>query len=334
MNSLYKKHLLKIFDYSKIEIDQIINLSKFLKNNKKITNKKKYLKDKKIALIFTQKSTRTRCAFEIAAFEEGAYTTYFNAEDMHIGNKESIEDTIKVFERMYDGIVYRGLNHNDIKTISKNSKIPVWNALTRKYHPTQILADILTMQEFLPGVPINKMSCAYVGDASNNIANTLLEISSILKFKLNIVAPKKYWPYHTITNNSKIIKSKNIKYTEDIKQGLKNIDFIYTDTWISMGDDLNKLDKKISILQPYKINSKILQLTNNDNVKILHCLPALHDQNTILSKKISNLYNIHNGLEISNTVFQKNKEIIFSQSENKLYTIKAMMICTLNKKII
>lgn len=330
MNSLYNKHILKISDLTKQEIKKIITFASILKKNRQNKQEIQYLKNKKIALIFEQKSTRTRCSFEVAAIEQGACVSYLGS-DIHLGYKESITDTIKVLERLYDGIAYRGSNHQDIKIISQNSQIPIWNALTQEYHPTQILSDILTIIECMPNKAIENIICTYVGDASNNIAKTLLEIAQIMKLKLRFLAPKKYWPKIPISKNKNI--KNNIMCTENIKKGVELSDFIYTDTWISMGEDPLIWKEKIQILKKYQVNEKMIQLSNNKKIQVLHCLPSLHDSNTILGKKISKKYKLNDGIEITNTVFQKYQDIIFTQSENKLHTIKALMILSLIKNI-
>lgn len=334
MNSLYKKNFLKITNFTKDQIIKIINISILLKNNRKKKQEIQYLKNKKIALIFEQESTRTRCSFEIAAFEQGAKISYLASNNIHLGYKESIFDTIKVLERLYDGIGYRGTNHENLKILAQNSKIPIWNALTKKYHPTQILADLLTMQEYTKNKEISAIKVAYVGDASNNIANTLLELAHVMGFKLHIVAPKEYWPNPNIMQKIFKINKKIFICTENIKNGVKDVDFIYTDVWISMGDKKDEWNKKIQLLKKYQINQQLLSYTNNNAIKVLHCLPALHDQKTEIGKKISQSYNLQDGIEITNDIFQKNKEIIFNQSENKLHTIKALMLATLKKNII
>lgn len=332
MNSLYKKNFLKISDFNKNEIQTIINLAFFLKKQKKSKKEIQYLKNKKIALIFEKESTRTRCAFEIAAFEQGAYSSYFGPGNIHLGYKESTIDTIKILNRMYDGVQYRGNEHKTIKILSQYTKIPIWNGLTNKYHPTQLLADILTMIEFSPKKQISHISCAYVGDASNNISNTILEMAAIMGFEIRFIAPKQYWP------NNKLLykyqnqeKKNNIFCTENIEEGVKNVDFIYTDVWISMGEPEDLWDKKIKILKKYQVNRKMIELTKNSNVKVLHCLPALHDKNTKMGKKFSKLYQFHDGIEITNEVFKKYNNIIFEQAENRLHSIKALMIATLKK---
>ncbi|ABJ90693.1 ornithine carbamoyltransferase [Buchnera aphidicola] len=329
MNTIYKKSFLKLSDLNYQEIIYLIKLSKFFKKKKKDKKEKKYLKGKNIVLIFEKQSTRTRCAFEVAAYDQGANTTYLSPTDTHMGYKESIHDTAKVLGKMYDGIQYRGYHDNILKKIQKYSKIPVWNGLTNTFHPTQILADLLTMTETLPKKSIQEITCAYIGDAKNNIANTLLEAANITGLKLNIISPENYWPKKNIRD---IKNKKNILYTKNIEKGVYKVDFIYTDVWVSMGDKSMKWKKKIKELYDYQVNQKMLNMTKNSNVKILHCLPALHDKESTLGLKIHKKYNLKNGLEISNNVFFSKKNLCFEQSENRLHTIKALLVSCLHKK--
>ncbi|MCW5197195.1 ornithine carbamoyltransferase [Buchnera aphidicola] len=332
MNCLYKKSFLKMSDLNQTEIKKVIDFAIFLKEQRNKKKERQYLKKKKIALIFEQQSTRTRCAFEIAIYEQGGYSSYLSPKNIHLGYKESILDTAKVLEKMYDGIQYRGCNHNNIKLLSKNIQIPVWNGLTEKYHPTQLLADLMTIQEYSPNKPINHIICAYVGDASNNIGNTILETAHIMNFELRLIAPKKYWPNKKLLNKYK--SNNKITCTENIKEGVKKVDFIYTDVWISMGESDSVLNEKILALKAYQVNNQMLELTKNNHVQVLHCLPALHDNKTQIGNKISKLFNFHDGIEITNEVFQKYNKIIFQQAENRLHTIKSIMIKTMKNQLI
>ncbi|AEH39820.1 ornithine carbamoyltransferase chain F [Buchnera aphidicola (Cinara tujafilina)] len=333
MKTLFKKNFLKFSDFTKKEILFLINFSIFLKKQKMKTKKIKFLKKKNIALIFEKKSTRTRCAFEIAARDQGAYTTYLNSKDTHLGYKESIEDTAKVLGCMYDGIQYRGYNDKTLHLLAKYSNIPVWNGLTDMFHPTQLLADLVTIVEIYPKILFEKLHIAYIGDAKNNIANTLIDAAYILGFNLNIIAPKIYWPEKNILNMSKNNKKRaKITCTENIADGVKNIDFIYTDTWISMGDKKTCWKEKIENLKDYQVNQKILKLTKNVNIKILHCLPALHDKNSTIGLEIHKKYNFSSGIEISNDIFSSKANLSFQQSINKLHSAKALLISTLSDK--
>ncbi|QCI17185.1 ornithine carbamoyltransferase [Buchnera aphidicola (Aphis helianthi)] len=336
MNYLYQRHFLRLLDFSDIELENIIILSEKLKKIKKNNQEIQLLKKKNIALIFEKESTRTRCSFEIAAFDQGAHVTYLGPGSTHLGTKESIEDTAKVLSRLYDGIEYRGHNHEVIETLAKYSNVPVWNGLTEKFHPTQIIADLLTMKEVFPKKQFFEIKCAYVGDSHNNIANTLLEAASILGIDLRLISPKKYWPEKNILSLCQEKSKKNKKQiicTENIEEGIKNVDFIYTDVWVSMGEPEKTWKEKIKLLKNYQVNQNMIDMTNNPSVKVLHCLPALHDQKNIIVKSILKEYNLQDGIEITDNIFQKNQGIIFEQAENRLHTIKAILISSLIKTI-
>lgn len=334
MSTLYQRNFLRLLDFKNSEIQYLINLSSKLKQLKKNEKETQYLKKKNIVLIFEKESTRTRCAFEVAAFDQGANVTYLGPSNTHLGHKESIIDTAKVLSRMYHGIEYRGYNHNIINILAKFSKVPVWNGLTDQFHPTQIMADLLTMQETLRKKKLREISCAYVGDANNNISNTMLEAAAITGLNLRLVAPKQCWPNdHFFSQCQSIAKIKKGKIvcTENIEEGVKNVDFIYTDVWVSMGESEKLWIDRIQLLKKYQVNENMIQLTKNKNVKILHCLPAFHDKNTILGKKILEKFNLYSGIEITHSIFEKHSNTIFEQSENRLHTIKAIMIATLIK---
>ncbi|VFP85974.1 Ornithine carbamoyltransferase subunit I [Buchnera aphidicola (Cinara pseudotaxifoliae)] len=335
MKTLYQKSFLKFSDFTYEEILYLIKLSKLVKRQKHNNTEQKHLKGKKIVLIFEKQSTRTRCAFEIAANDQGAYTTYIGPNDTHIGYKESIQDSAKILGQMYDGIQYRGYYDNILQNLKKYSNKPVWNGLTNTFHPTQILADLFTMIEACPNKKLQDIRCAYVGDAQNNIANTLLDAATFMKLKINIISPKIYQPkkIFLLKSNKKKINNTNISFTNDVKKGVENVDFIYTDVWVSMGENKDVWKKKINALYPYQVNQNMLDMTKNSNVKVLHCLPALHDKQSSLGLEIHNQFNINNGLEISNEVFNSPVNISFQQSENRLHTIKALLISCLSKKI-
>lgn len=336
MNHLYQRNFLRLSDFSNTELENIIMLSEKLKKIKKNNQETQLLKKKNIALIFEKESTRTRCSFEIAAFDQGAHVTYLGPGSTHLGIKESIEDTAKVLSRLYDGIEYRGHNHGVIETLAKHSNVPVWNGLTEKFHPTQIIADLLTIKEVCPKKQFSEIKCAYVGDSHNNIANTLLEASSILGLDLRLISPKECWPEKNILHLCQEKSKKNkrqIICTEDIQEGIKNVDFIYTDVWVSMGEPKSIWKERITLLKNYQVNQNMIDMTNNPDVKVLHCLPALHDQKNTIVKSILKEYNLQDGIEITDSVFQKNQEIIFEQTENRLHTIKAILISSLIENI-
>ncbi|MFI4853169.1 MAG: ornithine carbamoyltransferase [Candidatus Makana argininalis] len=336
MNSLFKRNVLRLIDFSESEIKKILLFSKNLKKSKKLGNEIKYLNGKNILLIFEKPSTRTRCSFEVAAFDQGANITYLDQNTSQINKKESIKDTAIVAGKIYDGIQYRGYNHKNVENIAKYSKVPVWNGLTNEFHPTQLIADLFTINESLPYKPFNKINLTYIGDSSNNIGNSLLEASAITGINLTLISPKKYFPNKNLTNYCKLLsknKGGNIKITENIFKGVKLSDFIYTDVWFSMGDHKNTWKERINSFRNYQVTSEIINLTYNKNVKFLHCLPSFHDNNSDIGKEISQKYGFKNGIEVTNDVFEANYSLVFKQAENRFHTIKALMIYTLNKNI-
>ncbi|WP_422667283.1 ornithine carbamoyltransferase [Buchnera aphidicola] len=336
MNTLYQHHCLRLMDFTPNELKNIIFLAQKLKIDKKNNIEKQLLKKKNIALIFDKESTRTRCSFEVAAFDQGANVTYLGPNSTHLGTKESIEDTAQVLSRLYDGIQYRGHSHHIIETISKYSKVPVWNGLTDQFHPTQLISDLLTIKEIMPNKLFSEITCAYVGDAHNNMGNSFLEAAALVGLNLRLVAPRECWPDKNlfITCQEEAKKNNgNIICTENIEKGVKNADFIYTDVWVSMGEKETIWDKRIQLLRKYQVNASMLDMSNNTHIKILHCLPALHDQETKIGQSILKKYGFENGMEITNDIFKKNKNIIFEQAENRLHTIKSLLVSSLSQKI-
>lgn len=336
MNHLYQRDCLRLLDFTTEELKNIITLSEKLKKTKKNHQEIKLLKQKNIALIFEKESTRTRCSFEVAAFDQGAHVTYLGPGSTHLGTKESIEDTARVLSRLYHGIQYRGHNHRTIEILAQHSTVPVWNGLTEKFHPTQLIADLLTMKEIFSNKSFSDIKCTYVGDSRNNIGNSLLEAASIVGLDLRLVSPKKCWPDKNLFVECKKLAKKNqgnIICTEDIKKGVKNTDFIYTDVWVSMGEDKTKWKERIELLKNYQLNDSMIEMTKNPKVKILHCLPALHDQKTSTGKSILKEYGLKDGMEITDNLFQKHQKTIFEQAENRLHTIKALLISSLVKEI-
>lgn len=336
MNPFYLRKLLRLKDFNKKDILFLIKYAKKLKFKKTLKKEKKNLKNKNIVLIFEKASTRTRCSFEIASFDQGAKTTYLNSKDIHLGYKESIEDTAVTLGKIYDGIVYRGHKHKNIKKLAKYSKIPVWNGLTDSFHPTQILSDILTIKEIFIKKNIKNIKIAYIGDSKNNISNTLIEAAILLNFNLSLISPKKYLPNKKFLDTYNINinqNSKNILLTDNIEKGVYQADIVYTDVWISMGEKNKKIEEKINLLKNYQVNNKVLKMTQNSYVKVFHCLPALHNKKTNFGKEIIKKFNLKNGVEISDKVFQTNKKVIFQQSANRVHIVKALMICSLTKNI-
>ncbi|WP_343188949.1 ornithine carbamoyltransferase [Buchnera aphidicola (Chaitoregma tattakana)] len=336
-NFLYQRSLLSLKDLNKFEIETVLNTAKKLKKLKKEKKEKKFLKNKKIISIFESNSTRTRCAFETSAFDQGLHITNLDINNTHMNEKESIEDTVKVFNIMYDGIQYRGPKHEIILDIQKYAKIPVWNGLTNKFHPIQILSDLMTIKENIKkNNHFNDITLAYIGDCKNNIANTILEASYIIGININMISHEKFLPnIEKIKFLSNISNKENGKIlcTENVYKGLNNVDFIYTDTWLSMHENYKNLGIKIKLLEKYQLNEKLLTKTNSYSAKILHCMPSIHDNNTIISKKIFKKYKIKNGLEITNDVFNSKNSLVFNQVENKVHIIKALMLLNLKKNI-
>ncbi|HED3066035.1 TPA: ornithine carbamoyltransferase [Kluyvera ascorbata] len=334
MSTLYKKNFLKLLDFTPAEITTMLQLAAKLKADKKSGTESPNLTGKNIALIFEKDSTRTRCSFEVAAYDQGARVTYLGSSGSQIGHKESIKDTARVLGRMYDGIQYRGYGQEVVETLAEYSGVPVWNGLTDEFHPTQLLADLLTMQEHLPGKAFNEMTLVYAGDARNNMGNSMLEATALTGLDLRLVAPQECWPEASLVAECKALAQKNggnVTLTEDIAAGVKGADFIYTDVWVSMGEAKEKWAERIALLRGYQVNSAMMKLTGNPQVKFLHCLPAFHDDQTTLGKKMAAEYGMHGGMEVTDEVFESPASIVFDQAENRMHTIKAVMVATLSK---
>ena len=334
MSTLYKKNFLKLLDFTPAEITTMLQLAAKLKADKKSGTESPNLTGKNIALIFEKDSTRTRCSFEVAAYDQGARVTYLGSSGSQIGHKESIKDTARVLGRMYDGIQYRGYGQEVVETLAEYSGVPVWNGLTDEFHPTQLLADLLTMQEHLPGKAFNEMTLVYAGDARNNMGNSMLEAAALTGLDLRLVAPQECWPEASLVAECKALAQKNggnVTLTEDIAAGVKGADFIYTDVWVSMGEAKEKWAERIALLRGYQVNCAMMKLTGNPQVKFLHCLPAFHDDQTTLGKKMAAEYGMHGGMEVTDEVFESPASIVFDQAENRMHTIKAVMVATLSK---
>ncbi len=334
MSTLYKKNFLKLLDFTPAEITTLLQLAAKLKADKKSGTESPNLTGKNIALIFEKDSTRTRCSFEVAAYDQGARVTYLGSSGSQIGHKESIKDTARVLGRMYDGIQYRGYGQEVVETLAEYSGVPVWNGLTDEFHPTQLLADLLTMQEHLPGKAFNEMTLVYAGDARNNMGNSMLEAAALTGLDLRLVAPQECWPEASLVAECKALAQKNggnVILTEDIAAGVKGADFIYTDVWVSMGEAKEKWAERIALLRGYQVNSAMMKLTGNPQVKFLHCLPAFHDDQTTVGKKMAAEYGMHGGMEVTDEVFESPASIVFDQAENRMHTIKAVMVATLSK---
>ncbi|EOW6512213.1 ornithine carbamoyltransferase [Cronobacter malonaticus] len=334
MSALYQKSFLKLLDFTPAQIRLLLELSAKLKSDKKNGVEVQNLAGKNIALIFEKDSTRTRCSFEVAAYDQGARVTYLGPSGSQIGHKESIKDTARVLGRMYDGIQYRGFGQEIVETLAQYAGVPVWNGLTDEFHPTQLLADLLTMQEHLPGKAFNEMTLVYAGDARNNMGNSMLEAAALMGLDLRLVAPQSCWPAAELVAECQAMAKETggrITLTEDIPAGVKGADFIYTDVWVSMGEAKEKWAERIALLRPYQVNSQMLALTGNPNVKFLHCLPAFHDDQTTLGKQMAQEYGLKGGMEVTDEVFESAHSIVFDQAENRMHTIKAVMVATLSE---
>lgn len=331
--SLHNRNFLTLLDFSASEINQLLELSAELKQAKHRGDEQRKLQNKNIALIFEKTSTRTRCAFEVAAFDQGAHVSYLNPTDTQIGHKETMKDTARVLGRMYDGIEYRGFSQTIVQALSKYAGVPVWNGLTNEFHPTQILADLLTMREQGNGKPLHELKCAYVGDASNNVANSLMIGAAKMGMDLRLVAPRPCWPTHNMMKQCVEIANKHngkLTLTENIDEGVHQCDFIYTDVWVSMGEPIDTWQERIDLLLPYQVNMAMLEATLNPQVKFMHCLPALHDQHTTLGQQLVKAYpRLKEGCEVTDEVFESAHSIVFDQAENRMHSIKAVMVATL-----
>lgn len=328
--NLKNKHFLTLLDFSPEEIKYLLDLSLTLKKAKQEGTEIQYLKGKNIALIFEKSSTRTRCAFETAAFDQGACVTYIGPSGSQMGHKESMKDTARVLGRMYDGIEYRGFGQSIVEELAEYAGVPVWNGLTNEFHPTQVLADLMTMAEWCDR-PLNGMTLCYLGDARFNMGNSLLVGSAKMGIDFRIAAPKAFHPSEQLVAKCRVIANETgakITITEDIDEAVKGADFLYTDVWVSMGEADSVWDERINLLRPYQVNMDVINKTGNADVKFLHCLPAFHNRATLTGEKIFQKYGL-DGMEVTEEVFESQHSIVWDEAENRLHTIKAVMVATL-----
>jgi ornithine carbamoyltransferase len=328
--NLQKRHFLKLLDFTPEEIKYLLDLSASLKQAKKMHREKPLLLGKNIALIFEKASTRTRCAFEVAAYDQGAKVTYLGPSGSQIGQKETMKDTARVLGGMYDGIEYRGFGQSIVEELAKYAGVPVWNGLTNEFHPTQVLADFLTMIEH-SAKPLNKMSLCYLGDARYNMGNSLMVGSAKMGIDFRIAAPAEYQPSKELVEQSRSIAAQTgakITITDDVDEAVKGADFLYTDVWVSMGEPDSVWEERIRLLRPYQVNSEVISKTGNNDVKFLHCLPAFHNRDTKVGEEIYQKFGL-DGMEVTEDVFESDRSIVFDEAENRLHTIKAVMVATL-----
>ena len=327
---LFGRHFLKELDFTAVEWGSLLELAAELKAAKKAGREVPRLVGKNIALIFEKTSTRTRCSFEVAAYDQGARVTYLDPSGSQMGHKESVADTARVLGRFYDGIEFRGKEQAHVETLAELSGVPVWNGLTDQWHPTQMLADQLTMIEH-SGKPIQQIAFAYLGDARNNVANSLLISAALMGMDVRMVAPAQLQPETEIIDAAHDLAATSgarITITDDPATGVAGVDFLYTDVWVSMGEPKEVWDERINLLRPYQINQALVQATGNPNVKFLHCLPAFHDRNTTVGQDIYTKTGM-DGLEVTDDVFESPLNAAFDQAENRMHTIKAVMVATL-----
>lgn len=330
--NLKNRHLLSLVNHTEREIRFLLDLARDLKRAKYAGTEQQKLKGKNIALIFEKTSTRTRCAFEVAAYDQGAHITYIDPTSSQIGHKESMKDTARVLGRMYDAIQYRGFKQSVVQELADYAGVPVFNGLTDEFHPTQMLADVLTMIENCEK-PLSQISYVYIGDARNNMGNSLLLIGAKLGMDVRICAPKALLPEEALVEMCQKFAAESgarITVTEDIEKAVKGVDFVHTDVWVSMGEPLDSWDERIDLLMPYRVTPELMKLTGNPKVKFMHCLPAFHNCETKVGKEIAEKYPaLANGIEVTEEVFESPANVAFEQAENRMHTIKAVMVASL-----
>ncbi len=330
MLNLKNRNFLKLLDYTPEEIQYLLDLAAQLKADKKAGREQQHLVGKNIALIFEKTSTRTRCSFEVAAHDQGAHVTYLGPTGSQIGVKESMKDTARVLGRMYDGIEYRGFAQTIVEELGKYAGVPVWNGLTNEFHPTQILADFLTMREHSKK-PLQQITYAYLGDARYNMGNSLLVGGAKMGMDVRIVAPKALQPAAELVAECREIAAQTgarITITDDVALGVKGCDFLYTDVWVSMGEPDEVWKERIELLKPYQVNAALMAKTGNPDCKFMHCLPAYHNLETKVGRQVFEKFGM-DGVEVTEDVFESPASIVFDEAENRMHTIKAVMVATL-----
>ncbi len=330
--NLRNRHFLKLLDFTSGEIEYLLDLSANLKAAKYAGTERPRLAGKNIALIFEKTSTRTRCAFEVAAFDQGAHVSYLGPGGTQIGHKESMKDTARVLGRMYDGIEYRGYGQEIVEELAKFSGVPVWNGLTNEFHPTQVLADLLTMREH-SDKPLGQISFCYLGDARNNMGNSLMVGAAKMGMDFRAAAPLDCQPEKELLDQCNNIAKRTaarITVTDNVKEAVNGVDFLYTDVWVSMGEPESAWEKRISLLKPFQVNKEVVEWTGNSKVKFLHCLPAFHNRETKVGQEIYQKFGIES-MEVTEDIFESEHSVVFDQSENRMHTIKAVMVATLGQ---
>ncbi len=330
--NIRNRNFVKLLDFTPKEMKFMLDLAVDLKKAKYTGTEQQKLKGKNIALIFEKASTRTRCAFQAAAYDQGAHITYLGPTGSQMGKKETMKDTARVLGRMYDGIEYRGFGQEIVEELGKYAGVPVWNGLTTEFHPTQVMADLLTMMEYVDK-PLHRVSFAYCGDARNNMGNSLMVGAAMMGMDFRAVAPKAYWPEENLVKTCREIAKETgatITLTEKVDEGVRGVDYLYTDVWVSMGEPDDVWEERIKLLLPYQVNMDMVKKTGNPKVKFLHCLPAFHNTDTVVGKEIYEKYGVK-AMEVTDEVFESEHSVVFDEAENRLHTIKAIMVATLGE---
>jgi ornithine carbamoyltransferase len=331
--NLRNRSLLTVQDYSQREFRYLLDLARDLKRAKYAGTEQKHLQGKEVCLIFEKTSTRTRCAFEVACHDQGAHVTYLDPSGSQIGHKESFKDTARVLGRMFDAIEYRGASQKGVEQLARHAGVPVYNGLTDEYHPTQMLADVMTMREHTDK-PIEKITFAYVGDTRSNMGHSLMIAGALMGMDVRIAGPKSLWPadeYQKIARGLEAKYGAKLTITDDPLAAVKGVDFVHTDVWVSMGEPKEVWKERIAVLTPYQVNAALMKASGNPQVRFMHCLPAFHDTETTLGKQIAETYGLASGVEVTDEVFESEANVAFEQAENRLHTIKALLVATLGE---
>jgi len=331
--NLRNRSLLTVQDYTQREFQYLLDLARDLKRAKYSGTEQEHLKGKEIVLIFEKTSTRTRCAFEVACHDQGAHVTYLDPAGSQIGHKESFKDTARVLGRMFDAIEYRGASQTGVEQLARYAGVPVYNGLTDEYHPTQMLADVMTMREHSDR-PVHSIKYAYVGDTRSNMGHSLMIAGCLMGMDVRIAGPRKLWPSDEFVSIARDLEKRygaTLTITDDPAAAVKDVDFIHTDVWVSMGEAKEVWAERIELLTPFQVNAALMKASGNPRVRFMHCLPAFHDTETKVGKDIADKFGIQDGLEVTDEVFESEANVAFEQAENRLHTIKALLVATLGE---